>query len=229
MKILAIDTTEAACSAALLYDRQILDRFTIAPRRHSELILPMMDELLREAGLSLRQLDGLAFARGPGSFTGVRIAAAVIQGTAVAADLPVLPVSSLLGLAQGALRRHQVSRVLAGLDARMQEVYWAQCGVQDGLALLEGKERVCAPQQVPVPPQGDWLGVGGAFATYADPLQVRLGTRLADIEPDAVIHARDLLPLAARDLELGYMVAPERAVPVYLRDQVAKKPARPQG
>jgi tRNA threonylcarbamoyladenosine biosynthesis protein TsaB len=225
MKLLAIDTTEAACSAALLYDRQIIDRFTIAPRRHSELVLPMMDELLHEAGLRLSQLDALAFARGPGSFTGVRIACAVVQGAATAADLPVVPVSSLLALAQSAAGVNDAQRVLAGFDARMQEVYWAQCvSDADGLMRLDGEEQVCAPQSVPVPADGAWIGVGGAFSAYGEILQRRLGDRLVDVRAEATVQARDLVRLAARDFDAGFAVPAEQALPVYLRDQVAKKP-----
>jgi len=226
MKLLAIDTTEAACSAALLYDGHIVERFEIAPRRHSELILPMMEGLLHEAGIGLAQLDALAFARGPGSFTGVRIATAVIQGAATAADLPVLPVSSLLALAQGAAREHGASRVLAGFDARMHEVYWAQCVADaDGIMLLSASETVCAPQQVPLPAEGRWTGVGGAFAAYGEVLQQRLGERLADSYPDAMVQARDVVQLAARDFAAGLAVSAEQGLPVYLRDQVAQKKA----
>lgn len=224
MKLLAIDATEAACSAALLHDGEIIDRFQIAPRQHSELILPMMEQLLREAGLTLRQLDALAFARGPGSFTGVRIACAVAQGVASAADLPVLPVSSLLGLAQGMMTRAGAQQVLAGFDARMQEVYWAQCvRGADGLAHLLGEEQVCAPAQVPLPETGAWLGVGGAFASYGETLAQRLGARLVETRPDAMVQARDLVELAAADFSAGLAVAPGQALPVYLRDNVAKK------
>ena len=124
MRLLAIDTAEIACSAALLIDGEVVERFEIAPRRHSELILGMMQSLLDEAGLRLADMDALAFGRGPGSFTGLRIAAAVIQGSAWGADLPVVAVSNLRGVAQGVHREQGASKVLAGFDARMGEVYW---------------------------------------------------------------------------------------------------------
>ena len=124
LKILAIDTSTEACSAALLLGDEVRERFAIAPRRHSELILRMIDELFRETGLTLSSLAGLAFGRGPGSFTGVRIASGVIQGLALGADLGVAPISTLAALAQGALRRTGSRQVLSVIDARMSEVYW---------------------------------------------------------------------------------------------------------
>jgi len=119
VRLLALDTTEAGCSAALWLEGQLTERFEVVPRRHSERLLPMMDGLLRDAGIALRGLDAIAFARGPGSFTGLRIAASVAQGAAFGADLPVVPVSSLQALAQGVFRGAGVSRVMVALDARM--------------------------------------------------------------------------------------------------------------
>jgi tRNA threonylcarbamoyladenosine biosynthesis protein TsaB len=224
MKLLAIDTTEAACSAALLVDNEVIERFEIAPRRHSELILPMMDALLQEAGFSLAQLDALAFARGPGSFTGVRIATAVVQGAATAAGLPVVPVSSLLALAQGAMRSAGADKVLAGFDARMHEVYWAACTRgEDGLATLRSPEQVCAPDAVPLPGDAGWVGVGSAWESYAEPLQRRLGDRVIAPEATAMVHAQDVARLARAAFACSGGVPAEQALPVYLRDQVARK------
>lgn len=225
MKILAIDTTEAACSAALFLQGELSERFEIAPRRHSELILPMMDGLLAEAGLRLQDLDALAFARGPGSFTGVRIAAAVAQGAATAAELPVVPVSGLLALAQGQWRAHGAQQVLAAFDARMNEVYWAACQAGDKGMQLLGEETVCAPQAVPLPEQGQWQACGSGWLAYASELQDRLQGRLLGVDAEAMIHAADVAVLAAAALRDGQAVAPEQALPVYLRDQVAKKMA----
>lgn len=227
MKLLAIDTTEAACSAALMVDNEINERFEIAPRRHSELILPMMEHLLADSGLQLSALDGLAFARGPGSFTGVRIATAVIQGVATASDLPVVPVSSLLALAQGAMREHGVDRVLAGFDARMNEVYWAACVADaEGLAELLGDESVCAPQSVPLPGDGGWFATGSAWASYAEALAARLPGVKGHVDATAMVHAGDVARLGLRALQQGGGVAAERALPVYLRDRVAQKMRR---
>ena len=228
MKLLAIDTTEAACSAALYMDGAVTARYQIAPREHSALILPMMEALLAEAGVGLAQLDGLAFARGPGSFTGVRIAAGVIQGVALGADLPVVPVSSLQALAQRALREHDARHVLAAFDARMNEVYWL-AGVADAQGLVSplSDEQVLAPEQVNLPTGDNWLGVGSGWGTYHDTLAAMAGNALAGTLPELTVHAWDVALLGAAGLEAGRGVAAELALPVYLRDQVAAKPKVP--
>ena len=220
-KLLALDTTEEACSAALLIGAEVVERFAIAPRRHSELILPMMDGLLAEAGLHLGDLDALAFARGPGSFTGVRIAASVAQGVAFGADLPVVPVSSLQALAQGGAREHAVHAVLGALDARMYEVYWgAYRADAAGMVRPVVDECVCAPDQVPMPDRDTWIGVGSGWASYAEALTARCGMAL-EAFGDARVHAQDVARLAAALFAEGAAVAADQALPVYLRDQVA--------
>jgi tRNA threonylcarbamoyladenosine biosynthesis protein TsaB len=227
MKLLAIDTTEAACSAALLIDGAVASRYELAPRQHSTLILPMMQALLDEAGMTVAQLDGLAFARGPGSFTGVRIAAGVIQGVALGADLPVVPVSSLLALAQRALREHDARHVLAAFDARMNEVYWLAAVEADGRVAASMSEQVVAPEQVCVPAGDSWLGVGSGWSSYHDRLAAAVGPALAGTVPQLTVSAHDVAVLGAMGLVAGEGVAAERALPVYLRDQVAAKPKTP--
>jgi tRNA threonylcarbamoyladenosine biosynthesis protein TsaB len=222
VKLLALDTTEEACSAALYLDGEVRARYELAPRRHSVLILPMMDALLAEAGLQLAQLDGLAFGRGPGSFTGVRIAAAVVQGAAFGADLPVAPVSTLCALAQRACREIGAGRVLAAFDARMGEVYWGPC-VADAAGLMQpaDAERVLPPERVPLPEQGDWVGAGSGWAAYTQVLTARLGAQVEQLLPDLQVHAHDVALLGAAMLAAGQGVAAEQALPVYLRDEVA--------
>jgi len=223
MKILAIDTTEQACSAALLLESGIREKFEVVPRQHSQLLLPMVESLLAEAGLALAQLDALAFGRGPGSFTGVRIATAVAQGLAMAADLPVVPVSSLLALAQGAAGRHTAQRVLAVLDARMQELYWLPCERDDaGLVQPLGEERVSAPDALRLPAEGPWLVAGSGAAAHGEALAALAGGQ-AVLDPDARVHAADVARLAAPLLAAGKTVAAAEARPVYLREQVAQK------
>lgn len=230
MKILAIDTSSEACSAALFTDDSIAERYQIAPREHSKLILPMMEELLAEAGLTLKQLDALAFGRGPGSFTGVRIAASVIQGVAFGADLPVVPVSSLAALAQGMYREDKVEQVFAAFDARMQEVYWGAYELgPEGLMELQGEEQVILPQSVPVSDIGgekDWMGAGSGWETYHDVMSERLQGQLKDWKGDVFPHAQDILPLALTGFRNGQAVAAEMAIPVYLRDKVAWKKSK---
>lgn len=223
MRILAIDTTEEACSAALYIDHEVQSRYAVAPRKHSELILPMMDELLAQAGLRAMQLDALAFARGPGSFTGLRIAAGVAQGVALAADIPVVPVSSLQALAQGAHRQHGAGKVLAAFDARMNEVYYGSYMLQESLLVPSGSEVVCAPEAVTAVTGEGWCGAGSGWRTYRDVLLDTLGTSVADIQSDLMVHAQDVAVLAADGFGRGTAVAPEQALPVYLRDTVAQK------
>ena len=224
VKLLAIDTAESACSAALLVDGAVLSRMEQAARGHSERILPMMQSLLSEAGCSLNELDALAFGRGPGSFTGLRIAAGVIQGAALGAGLPVVPVSTLRALAQGAFRMHGARQVLSALDARMAEVYWGAYVLGDkGLMQPSIDELVCAPSAVPAAGKGAWFGAGSGWQAYAQTLEEGAGTNLVQVLPDMQIDAQDMLHLAAADFAVGRAVEPEHAIPVYLRDNVAKK------
>lgn len=221
VKLLAIDTTEQACSAAVLVDDALIERFQIAPRRHAELILPMMDELLHQTGLRLGALDAVAFARGPGAFTGLRIAASIAQGAAFGAGLPVVPVSSLQTLAAGCYRENRSRRVLAAFDARMHEVYWGAYEVDaDGMMRPADAEIVSAPADVCCPPGDDWVGAGSGWLAYGPALAGRCGPPRA-VFPDQQPRAADVARLAARLLREGAAVAAQDALPVYLRDRVA--------
>jgi tRNA threonylcarbamoyladenosine biosynthesis protein TsaB len=226
MKLLALDTATEACSAALWLDGEIITRYELTPREHAHSIIPMMDELLQEAGLSVQQLDAIAFGRGPGSFTGVRIAASLTQGAAYGADLPVIPVSTLATLAQAAIEEQGADRILPAIDARMQEVYWAEYRKDShGYAELVGEERVIPPDQVPIPDDSGYTGIGSGWKTYAEELGQRLGTMIVQTLPDALPQARYVARLAARYYEQGVTFEAAQALPVYLRDQVAKKSA----
>ena len=225
MKLLALDTATQACTVALSLDGEVLERFEPGGQ-HSERILPMVDALLAEAGLVLTQLDALAFGRGPGSFTGLRIGAGVAQGLAFGADLPVVPVSSLAVLAQG----QDAAKVLAAFDARMQQVYWgAYMRNAQGIVEVQGVEGVFAPQAVPRPAGESWIGAGSGWDQYHGALEQRLAGSLANWHRQCLPHARHVVELGAAAIRAGQAVAPEEALPVYIRNDVAdKQVSRPQ-
>lgn len=220
MKVLAFETSTEACSVALHVDGRVLERFELAPRRHAELALPWAEQLLADAGIARRQLDAIAVGRGPGAFTGVRLAIGIAQGIALGLDVPVLAVSTLQVLALRAPA--EATQVLACIDARMGEVYagvFARAG--DTLRELM-PEVVCAPQECVVPDALQrFAGVGSGFAAAEAVLQQRFATRLSSIDAGALPHAADLLTLAVPALLRGEGVAPERVEPAYLRDNVA--------
>ncbi len=221
MKLLALETSTEACSAALLLDDHVIERYQWAPRGHANLILPMLDAVLAEAGLSLGQLDALAVGRGPGAFTGVRIAIAVAQGIAFATGLPVAPISTLAAIAWETGRRQGVDRIAVALDARLEEVYWGTYrAAADGGVLLLGEERVCSPEQASLPEVGEWVGAGNGWALYADCLsRPALKTWWSDYGPTAEAVAR----LGALAYRQGRLVGAEQVLPVYLRDEVVKQ------
>jgi tRNA threonylcarbamoyladenosine biosynthesis protein TsaB len=172
----------------------------------------------------LPQLDALAFGRGPGAFTGVRIATGVAQGAAFGADLPLLPISTLAALAQRHFREAGARRILAAFDARMGELYWGAYRIDEsGLARPVGEEQVAAPDALRLPPGDGWHGVGSGWGTYAEALGARLGDALADISPGLLCSAHDVALLAAAAFQEGQGVPAEQGLPVYLRDQVAWK------
>jgi len=225
MKIIAIETSTEACSAALLSANEVIASYRVAPREHTELILPMIDGLLADAGVGRAQLDAVAFGRGPGAFTGVRIATGVAQGIAFALDIPVMPVSTLAALAHRVWREAGYQRVMSAIDARMGEVYWGCYFIEgSGKAVLHGEEIVCSPEVVPVPDGGAWIGVGTGWETYGDTLTARC-TSVTGIDERRFPHAHDVALLGATMFSTGHAVAADQALPVYLRDQVAQKKA----
>ncbi|HFD80337.1 MAG TPA: tRNA (adenosine(37)-N6)-threonylcarbamoyltransferase complex dimerization subunit type 1 TsaB [Gammaproteobacteria bacterium] len=228
-RILAIETATEACSAALLVDGEVHERFEVAPRQHAALLLPFVEALLADAGLLAGQLDAVAFGRGPGSFTGLRIAAAMTQGIAFGAGLPVVPVSTLAALALGAVREQGATAVLAALDARMSEVYWgAYRRAADGLVEAAGPEGLCAPQALRPPHEDRWSGAGSGWERYAGVLAGVAGVDEHRIHGHLKPHAADIARLAVSELRRGRALAPEQALPVYLRNQVAAQP-KPKG
>jgi tRNA threonylcarbamoyladenosine biosynthesis protein TsaB len=257
MKLLAIDAATEACSAALLVDGTLLARYEVIGRGHAERLLPMVDELLAEAGLSLTALDALAFGRGPGAFTGVRIAVGLAQGLAFGAGLPVVPVSNLAALGRLALDEASaagvpVDRALACLDARMNEVYWAEVVARADGGVDVRQERLGSPGTV-----GLQLDPGGSTGAAQSPVRSADSATLAALEagtgattvgaghgwraypalverfpalalrlPDLLPRAHEIARLGALDAAAGRAIAAEDAAPVYLRDDVATRSGR---
>lgn len=223
MKLLAVDTSTDACSAALFIDGGIREKFALTPREHTRLILPMIDELMADAQLKPQQLDAVALSRGPGSFTGVRIATGVAHGIAFGADIPVVLISTLAAIAQDVFNRHQVDLAFTAMDARMDEIFW---GVYQpnalGLAELMGEEAV-TPADKSIYPDMDGVGVGSGWSVHGDVLSSHLGGRLQYVISDVWPHAACVAQLGAFDFANGLAVPVEQAMPVYLRDKVAKK------
>jgi tRNA threonylcarbamoyladenosine biosynthesis protein TsaB len=217
-RLLALDSSTEACSVALLDGDVMVERYVEAPREHMLRLLPMVDELLNERGLTLRQLDAIAFARGPGSFTGLRICLGIVQGLAFGAELPVIPVSTLATLAQtGANRCAAGTRVLSAIDARMDQIYWAWFEKRsDGLVHSLGDEQLTAPELVITDASVAAIGVGSGW-------QYR--PRVADagfqhIDVTCLPHASAILELALPVWKDGGAIAVEQAQPTYLRDNV---------
>jgi len=224
-RILAIDTATEACSVALWNQGEIHALFELCPREHTQRILPMVQHVLAESGVTLNQLDALAFGRGPGSFTGVRIGIGIAQGLALGAGLPLLGISTLQTMAQGAWRVTGANRVLAAIDARMGEVYWGQFErQQDGNWLESEGEAVLSPPQAFARAQGlqgDWAHVGTGWQTYPD---LVAGTALSLRDGQILLpHAEDMLPLAVQAWQNGLAVQVENAEPTYLRNEVTWK------
>jgi len=219
MKLLAVDTSTEICSVALMTGKGLLEH-DVAGMRHAETILPAIQTVLAEAGITLKELDGIAFGRGPGSFTSLRIGASVVQGIAYGADLPVVPVSSLAALAQGGTAMRQC----AALDARMDQVYVGMFQRDaGGLVVATTSERVCSPAEVELPAGKDWVGVGSGWDQYSSALERRLGDRIKEWLPGQFPRARSVATLAAPRLVAGDTLPAEMAVPVYIRDDVARK------
>jgi tRNA threonylcarbamoyladenosine biosynthesis protein TsaB len=227
-RLLAFDTATELCSVALLRDGERFEYQAQIGREASGRILGAIDALLREAGIGLADLDALAFGRGPGGFTGVRLAASIAQGLAFGAGLPVIPVSDLEALGElGLALTPQASRILVCSDARMREVYWAEFRrtPEATLAVL-GRERVGAPDSVQL--EGGTgtgseavVGIGRGFEVYPA-LTTRFGARLIAIHARALPRAREMLVIAEREWRAGRLRTPAEALPVYLRDEVAQ-------
>lgn len=217
MNLIAIETSTRLLSVALWRDGALLERRQDRPNGGSDLILPWVGEILAEAGITLKHLDGIAFGAGPGGFTGLRLACAVAQGLAYGADLPVAPVCTLeaLALESGG------ERVYACLDARMNEVYGAAYEMVAGFPREILAPAVAPPDAVLLPEGDGWQGCGDGFAAYPDALAARLGPRIAAWRRDVLPTAAAVARLAAPRLVRCDGIPAARAVPLYVRDKVA--------
>jgi tRNA threonylcarbamoyladenosine biosynthesis protein TsaB len=212
MKILAIDTATERCSVALLLDDRFIERSQDTQRTHADLVLPMVADVLREGGLRLTELDCMAYGRGPGAFTGVRIAVSVVQGLAFGAQKLTVGVSNLAAVAQQVVRGDE--EILVCMDARMGEVYWARFRSDGGMARAVSDERVDKPERVEAGAASVFAGTG--FRAY--PHIAPAGARTIDT---VLPRAKEIALLGAREFAADRGVPASQAAPVYLRDQVA--------
>ncbi|SUB82655.1 UGMP family protein [Pragia fontium] len=224
-RILALDTATEACSVAIWNDGDIHALYELCPREHTQRILPMVQQILAESGLKLTDIDALAFGSGPGSFTGVRIGIGIAQGLALGADLPMIGLSTLNTMAQGAYRMTGASQVLTAIDARMGEVYWGQYQRNaQGQWQVQGAEQVLAPEKVTEQIKslhGEWAMAGTGWPVYPD---MAVGTNVTLTNGNMLLpQAEDMLPLALERWKAGQVQAVEDVQPVYLRNEVTWK------
>lgn len=219
MRILALDTSTEYCSVALWRDGAVVERGELAGQKHSELLIAMIDMLLADAGVTIKQLDGIAFGKGPGSFTGVRIACGAAQGLALGADVPVAGVCTLEALAEAGGK----ARVIAALDARMAEIYHAAYEKRGDAWVTVSEPCLCKPEAAPAVPGADWFGAGSGFAAHRAALAERYRAALSGADGAAVPRAAAIAALGAAQIALGRGVDAAEALPLYLRDKVALK------
>jgi tRNA threonylcarbamoyladenosine biosynthesis protein TsaB len=222
MKLLALDTATEACSAALSIDGEVNETYEVIGRGHADRLLPMVDELLRKAGIAMTALDAIAFGCGPGGFTGLRIAAGTAQGLAAGIGRPVLPVSDLAALAAAGARHAGTERVLACLDARMGQVYWAAFDCSGGVPLALTDERLADPADVMPPTRAPWFGAGHGFGAYPA-MTERLRGQLSGTAAELLPRAADVARIAALEFAAGRGLEAARALPVYLRNEVVHR------
>ncbi len=226
MNLLALDTSTENCSAAITINGELYQQQQMTQRGHSTLILGMLDQLFKQADASIADIDALAFGRGPGSFTGVRIGVGVAQGIAFARELPVIPVSTLAAIAQVAYERSGQANIAVAMDARMDEIYAASFHVKEGFVQLLGAEKVCAAEQFLPANAHSWFGAGNGWEIYAEALQAGFSEQLTGKNTTIYPQADIILKLAEQQFARGKFVSADKALPVYLRNDVAKKKAQ---
>jgi tRNA threonylcarbamoyladenosine biosynthesis protein TsaB len=219
MRVLALETSTEYCSVALWQDGAVEERCELVGQKHSEMLIGMLDELLNWAGVKLAQVDGIAFGKGPGSFTGVRIACGVAQGLALGVDIPVAGICTLEALAEASGK----SRVIAVLDARMGEVYHAVYEKHKDVWATMSEPCLCMPEDAPSVHGEEWYGVGSGFALHVKALGARYDGQLLGMDGSLVPQAAEIATLGAAQFALGLGMDAAEALPLYLRDKVALK------
>ena len=221
--LLAIDTCTELCSVAVQVGDNIYADAVDAPREHSQRLLPLVEKLIAEAGISLSDLDGIVYGRGPGSFTGIRICTSMAQGLALGQDLPVFGVSTLDSMAQQAAREGGVTDVVCAIDARMNEVYWAQYKVEAGIAVAVTAEKVSHPDSIQLADlQSDnFVACGTGFDTY--PELLKLDDKANTLETAKFPTAESMLTLGQIALAENKFTVVDDLAPVYVRDEVTWK------
>ncbi|MFZ2160750.1 MAG: tRNA (adenosine(37)-N6)-threonylcarbamoyltransferase complex dimerization subunit type 1 TsaB [Sideroxyarcus sp.] len=219
MRILSIETSTEYCSVALWQDGAVSERCELVGQKHSEVLIAMLDALLKESGLDVRDVDGIAFGKGPGSFTGVRIACGVAQGLALGADVGVVGVCTLQALAEASGKE----KVIAALDARMGELYLAAYEKRNGEWATVIEPCLCKPGDAPQVPGDNWYGAGSGFTINDAALSRHYGKQLIGADAQAVPQAAAVAQIAAVEFARGHAVDAALALPLYLRDKVALK------
>ncbi|MBI4936794.1 MAG: tRNA (adenosine(37)-N6)-threonylcarbamoyltransferase complex dimerization subunit type 1 TsaB [Nitrosomonadales bacterium] len=219
MRVLALETSTEYCSVALWQDGGCTSRCELVGQKHSEVLIGMVDGLLRETGMKLAQLDGIAFGTGPGSFTGLRIACGAAQGLALGAGQPVVGISTLLALAQASGH----DKVIAALDARMGEIYFAAYQKLAGEWTAVCEPVLCLPQFAPAVEETGWFGAGSGFSKHEAMLGNHYASQLTGMDKQAIPQASAIAALAAVKFAAREGVDAALAAPVYLRDKVALK------
>lgn len=224
MKLLAIETSTAACSVALLCNNQSAQTFNIAPKQHNQLLLPIIDQLLNQHNIKIGQLDALAYSRGPGSFTGMRLAASLTQGLALAHDLAVIPISTLQIYAQTASRQLHQTNIIVCNDARMQAIYWG-CYKMNELHIMEPmiEERCSAMAELLAPDDSDWVAVGDGWDAYQHEIPASLSKKIKHTKKIIYPEAIDMLNIAQLHFKQKLFMSAEEALPVYLREMHYKQ------
>ncbi|MBB1476162.1 MULTISPECIES: tRNA (adenosine(37)-N6)-threonylcarbamoyltransferase complex dimerization subunit type 1 TsaB [Shewanella] len=223
LTILALDTCTETCSAALTTNGKVFALIADAPREHSQRLLPMVDDVLAQAQVTLADVDMIAYGRGPGSFTGIRICTSMTQGLALGLDLPVIGISTLAAMAQLAISQHNACQVLCCIDARMNEVYWGQYIAKDGIATLVGEEHVSVPEAIELilDTQQSISVCGTGFEAYPELLNI--APNMTPCAEATYPDAKAMLILAQHGYQHGLQTSVDELAPVYLRDTVTWK------